>query len=182
MSIKRISSLVLVLLFVLALPVLAQDSDEDTGESMEAVAGTPTEICEASTPAEEPVSRDYAQPEQVLEVGVDYRAVFCTSAGAIYIDLLEAYTPETVNNFVFLADEGYYNNTIFHRVIEDFMAQAGDPTGTGTGGPGYQFADEIIGFLAFDRPGLLAMANAGPGTNGSQFFITTAETPWLNGN
>ena len=87
----------------------------------------------------------------------------------------------TVNNFVFLAREGFYNDTTFHRVLEGFMAQAGDPTGTGSGGPGYQFEDEIVPNLTFDRPGLLAMANAGPGTNGSQFFITFAPTDWLNG-
>src|SRR5690606_36633206 len=81
---------------------------------------------------------------------------------------------------VFLAQQGYYNNTTFHRVIEEFMAQGGDPTGTGSGGPGYQFGDEFVGFLHFDRPGWLAMANAGPGTNGSQFFITTVPTPHLN--
>lgn len=144
-------------------------------------AQTPTELCRTAFPAEEPDTRSYQQPEQVLEDGVDYYAIFCTSAGAIYVDLFETETPETVNNFVFLAQEGYYNNTNFHRVIQEFMAQAGDPTNTGTGGPGYQFADEILDDLTFDRAGLLAMANAGPGTNGSQFFITTAATDWLNG-
>src|SRR5688572_14124487 len=104
----------------------------------------------------------------------------CTDAGAIYIDLLEDFAPATVNNFVFLAQNNYYDNTIFHRVLEDFMAQGGDPTGTGSGGPGYQFRDEFAPFLTFDRPYLLAMANAGAGTNGSQFFITTAETPHLD--
>jgi cyclophilin family peptidyl-prolyl cis-trans isomerase len=96
------------------------------------------------------------------------------------MDLFESVAPETVNNFVFLAQNGYYNNTTFHRVIEDFMAQGGDPTATGTGGPGYQFEDEFAGFLNFDRPGLLAMANSGANTNGSQFFITTAPTPHLD--
>jgi peptidylprolyl isomerase len=86
-----------------------------------------------------------------------------------------------VNNFVFLAEQGFYDGTTFHRVIEDFMAQAGDPTGTGTGGPGYAFEDEVSSGLTFDRGGLLAMANSGPMTNGSQFFITYEETPWLNG-
>jgi cyclophilin family peptidyl-prolyl cis-trans isomerase len=142
-------------------------------------AQTPTEIC-ANAPAEEPTSRDFEQAEQVLEPGVDYRAIFCTDVGPVYIDLLEDYAPITVNNFVFLSQQGYYNNTTFHRVIEDFMAQGGDPTATGTGGPGYEFEDEFAGFLTFDTPGWLAMANAGPGTNGSQFFITTAPTPHLN--
>ena len=94
--------------------------------------------------------------------------------------LYDEFTDITVNNFVFLAQQGYYDSTTFHRVIPDFMAQGGDPTGTGRGGPGYRFADETAGHLTFDRP-LLAMANAGPGTNGSQFFITTAPTPHLNG-
>jgi cyclophilin family peptidyl-prolyl cis-trans isomerase len=86
----------------------------------------------------------------------------------------------TVNNFVFLAQQGYYNGTTFHRVLEDFMAQGGDPTGTGMGGPGYQFEDEFSD-LTFDKAGLLAMANSGPNTNGSQFFITYGPTPHLNG-
>jgi cyclophilin family peptidyl-prolyl cis-trans isomerase len=142
-------------------------------------AGTPAQICAQASTAE-PASREYTQAEQVLEAGVDYRAVFCTDAGAVYVDLFEDYAPATVNNFVFLAQSGYYNNLTFHRVIQDFMVQGGDPTGTGAGGPGYQFEDEFSGFLTFDRPGLLAMANAGANTNGSQFFITTAITDWLD--
>jgi len=141
---------------------------------------TPDQICTEAAPAAEPATREYANAEQVLASGIDYRAIFCTSAGAVYIDLFEEYAPITVNNFVFLATEGYYNNTTFHRVIADFMAQAGDPTATGSGGPGYSFEDEFIGFLNFDKPGWLAMANAGPATNGSQFFITTAVTDHLN--
>ncbi len=133
------------------------------------------DLCAAAS-KDEPATRSFDGPEQVLESGVDYRAIFCTQAGPVYVDLFEDYAPQTVNNFVFLAQNGYYNNTTFHRVIEDFMAQGGDPTGTGSGGPGYQFGDETPGFLVFDRPGLLAMANAGPGTNGSQFFLTTAVT------
>ena len=140
---------------------------------------TPQEHCDAAEPG--PLTMmQFEQAEQVLDPDLDYRAILCTSAGAIYVDLYEALTPITVNNFIFLAQQGYYDSTTFHRVIPDFMAQAGDPTGTGRGGPGYQFKDEPVGFLTFDRPGLLAMANAGPGTNGSQFFITTAPTPHLN--
>lgn len=142
-------------------------------------AQTPQEICDAAEPAEL-TEMQFDAPENVLEAGVDYRAVFCTGAGAVYVDLYEDLTPITVNSFVFLAQQGYYDNTTFHRVIEDFMAQAGDPTASGSGGPGYQFQDEPVGYLTFDRPGLLAMANAGAGTNGSQFFITTAPTDWLN--
>ena len=157
----------LLLLAVLAALSLAQD------------APSPQELCDAAEPAAlTPMQFDQAEP--VLERDTDYRAIICTSAGAIYIDLYEDLTPVTVNNFVFLAQQGYYDSTTFHRVIPNFMAQGGDPTGTGRGGPGYRFEDEPIGFLTFDRPGLMAMANAGPGTNGSQFFITTAPTPHLN--
>ncbi len=143
------------------------------------VPRTSQEHCDAAEPA--PLTMmQFEKAEQALEPGLDYRAILCTSAGAIYVDLYENLTPITVNNFVFLAQQGYYDSTTFHRVIPDFMAQGGDPTGTGRGGPGYQFKDEPVGFLTFDRPGLLAMANAGPATNGSQFFITTAPTPHLN--
>ncbi|NWG18535.1 MAG: peptidylprolyl isomerase [Chloroflexi bacterium] len=141
---------------------------------------TPTDICAGAVPAEDPANRTFTQPEDVLEPGVDYRAVLCTEVGPVYVDLFEELTPITVNSFVFLAQQGYYNNTTFHRVIADFMAQGGDPTGTGSGGPGYQFQDELVGFLTFDVPGWLAMANAGANTNGSQFFITTAPTTHLD--
>lgn len=120
-------------------------------------------------------------PEMQLEEGVDYTARIVTDKGDIVVDLYEEQTPLTVNNFVTLANLGFYDNTNFHRVIEDFMAQAGDPSGTGAGGPGYQFEDEIVPELVFDSAGILAMANAGPGTNGSQFFLTFAPTDWLNG-
>lgn len=119
-----------------------------------------------------------------------------TSQGRVVVRLFPDHAPKTVRNFVELAEGGkqwrhpatgqtsnnkLYDRTIFHRVIPDFMIQGGDPLGTGTGGPGYEFADEIHPDLQFSRPYLLAMANAGPGTNGSQFFITTVPTPWLNG-
>ena len=142
-------------------------------------AQSPQALCDAVEPVEQTMVQ-FEAAEDVLKPDTDYRAVLCTSAGAIYVDLYEWLTPVTVNNFIFLAEQGYYDSSTFHRVIPDFMAQAGDPTGTGRGGPGYQFTDEPVGFLTFDQPGLLAMANAGPGTNGSQFFITTAPTPHLN--
>jgi peptidyl-prolyl cis-trans isomerase A (cyclophilin A) len=122
-------------------------------------------------------------------------AILHTNAGPIRIELFDNHAPKTVRNFVELAEGSrdytdprtgqagsgpYYDGTIFHRVISGFMIQGGDPTGTGRGGPGYQFADEFHGELQFDRPYLLAMANAGPGTNGSQFFITVGPTPHLN--
>ena len=105
-----------------------------------------------------------------------------TNKGLISLNLFYDKTPITVTNFVNLANRGYYNNLSFHRVINDFMVQGGCPLGTGTGGPGYQFKDEFHSDLKHDKPGILSMANAGPGTNGSQFFITHIETPWLDNN
>lgn len=105
-----------------------------------------------------------------------------TNRGAIEIQLYPQYAPKTVNNFVFLAREGFYNGVTFHRVISDFMIQGGDPTGTGTGGPGYQFEDEFKDNPLKHEKGVLSMANAGPGTNGSQFFITHSPQPHLNGH
>jgi cyclophilin family peptidyl-prolyl cis-trans isomerase len=125
--------------------------------------------------------RNFEKAEQVLEEGKDYQALIITSKGTIRVDLYETDVPKTVNNFVFLARNRYYDGIIFHRVIEGFMAQTGDPTGTGSGGPGYEFEDEIVEGLVHDKRGTLSMANAGPGTNGSQFFITFDATPWLDG-
>ena len=105
-----------------------------------------------------------------------------TNKGTIRLNLFYDQVPLTVSNFVNLAKRGYYNNLKFHRVIDDFMIQTGCPLGTGTGGPGYDFEDEFHDSLKHDKPGILSMANAGPGTNGSQFFITHVETPWLDNN
>lgn len=112
-------------------------------------------------------------------------AVMQTNMGTIEIELFEKLTPKTVENFVGLAEKSYYDSVIFHRVIDKFMIQGGDPTGTGRGGEsiwGKSFEDEIVPSLIFDEPGYLAMANAGPNTNGSQFFITVVPTTWLNGH
>ena len=126
-----------------------------------------------------PVQKEEIPMDLTIDQTKNYEAVLTTSMGDIKINLFEKEAPITVNNFVKLAKEGFYDGLIFHRVIPDFMIQGGDPTGTGTGGPGYKFEDEITG-----KPivkGTLAMANSGPNTNGSQFFIVTAEeTPWLN--
>ncbi|HCD53018.1 MAG TPA: peptidylprolyl isomerase [Balneolaceae bacterium] len=108
-------------------------------------------------------------------------AVIKTSKGDINLELFDDKTPKTVANFVNLATRGYYDNLNFHRVISDFMIQGGCPNGTGTGSPGYNFEDEFTPDLKHDVPGILSMANAGPGTNGSQFFITHVPTPWLDG-
>lgn len=120
-------------------------------------------------------------PEMAIDPNKKYSAVMHTDKGDITIELYADKTPRTVNNFVFLAREGFYDGTIFHRVINDFMAQGGDPTGTGAGGPGYRFADEFDPKLRHSQPGVLSMANAGPNTNGSQFFLTHVATPWLDG-
>lgn len=120
-------------------------------------------------------------PEMVIDPSKVYLATLRTVKGDITIELFTDRAPITVNNFIFLAEQGFYDNTTFHRVLADFMAQGGDPTGTGSGGPGYTFEDEIVHGLLFDQAGLLAMANGGPDTNGSQFFITYGPTPWLNG-
>ena len=111
-------------------------------------------------------------------------AVIKTNMGTIEIELFADQTPKTVENFVGLSEKGYYNGVIFHRVIDSFMIQGGDPTGTGRGGESFwggKFADEFVPTLRHDDPGILSMANAGPNTNGSQFFITLVATPWLDG-
>ncbi len=111
----------------------------------------------------------------------DLKAIFETEKGNINVTLFADKTPLTVANFANLAKRGFYDGLKFHRVIDDFMIQGGCPIGTGTGGPGYRFADECCDELCHDGPGVLSMANAGPGTNGSQFFITHIETSWLDG-
>jgi peptidyl-prolyl cis-trans isomerase B (cyclophilin B) len=128
------------------------------------------------------VKKYAALPLMTIDPSAGYTANIKTNKGNILIELFPASAPKTVNSFVFLANDGFYDGVIFHRVIPNFMIQGGDPTGTGTSGPGYRFEDEIDSKLGFDKPGILAMANSGPGTNGSQFFITTAATPHLNGN
>ena len=116
-----------------------------------------------------------------IDVNKKYAATFETSKGSIVCDLFPKDAPKTVNNFVFLAREGFYNGTVFHRVIADFMIQGGDPTARGTGGPGYRFEDETKNNPNKHKVGSLSMANAGPNTNGSQFFITHVVTNWLDG-
>tara|TARA_B100000242_G_C42920152_1_gene426651 strand:- start:160 stop:678 length:519 start_codon:yes stop_codon:yes gene_type:complete len=115
-----------------------------------------------------------------LGVGMSLVAVMETNKGTIRLDLYPEKTPVTVANFVNLVQRGFYDGLSFHRVINDFMVQGGCPQGTGTGGPGYRFADEFVPSLRHDAPGKFSMANAGPGTNGSQFFITHVPTPWLD--
>jgi cyclophilin family peptidyl-prolyl cis-trans isomerase len=121
-----------------------------------------------------------APPSGALDTSKQYGATFKTERGDFTVELYADRAPRTVENFVNLARAGFYDGTTFHRVINGFMAQGGDPTGTGTGGPGYQFDDEFHPSLRHDGPGVLSMANAGAGTNGSQFFITHGPTPHLD--
>lgn len=128
------------------------------------------------------VTKQYSTPPAMtIDPSKKYAATLETTRGTIVVDLFAADAPKTVNNFVFLAREGFYDGTPFHRVIANFMIQGGDPTGTGRGGPGYLFEDEFKGSPRKHKPGSLSMANAGPNTNGSQFFITHVATDWLDG-
>jgi cyclophilin family peptidyl-prolyl cis-trans isomerase len=120
-------------------------------------------------------------PVMIIDLNKKYIARMETENGTMVIELFADKAPKTVNNFIFLARAGFYDGVIFHRVITDFMAQSGDPTGKGSGGPGYKFADEFHPALKHDKKGVLSMANAGPNTNGSQFFITHHPTPHLDG-
>ena len=120
-------------------------------------------------------------PEMQIDTGTVYRVSVDTDKGRIELELYPEHAPKTVNNFVFLSREGYYDGVSFHRVIPDFVIQGGDPTGTGMGGPGYQFEDETKGNPLRHETGAISMANAGPGTNGSQFFITHSPQPHLDG-
>jgi peptidyl-prolyl cis-trans isomerase B (cyclophilin B) len=120
-------------------------------------------------------------PEMQIDTDKPYRCTVKTTHGVIEIELYPEHAPKTVNNFIFLCREGFYDGISFHRVIENFMIQGGDPTGSGSGGPGYRFEDELDGNPLNHETGVLSMANSGPDTNGSQFFITHAPQPHLNG-
>ncbi len=133
-------------------------------------------------PPQGPQQRAFTEAKQVLQPKTDYRARLVTSKGTITVDLFEQQAPKTVNSFVFLALHRFYDNILFHRVIPGFMAQTGDPTGTGSGGPGYRFGLEIDPSLNFDDKGIMGMARTDdPNSNGSQFFITLAPASHLNG-
>jgi cyclophilin family peptidyl-prolyl cis-trans isomerase len=173
-------SIVMAVMGACSMPGMPATTDSQPTEAVseEAPAG------DGAATSLDPAARDgmyTAAPEMIIDPAKFYYATIKSDKGDIKLQLFADRAPMTVNNFVFLAREGFYDNTTFHRVIEEFMAQAGDPTGTGMGGPGYTFADEFWPGATFDRRGLLAMANAGPGTNGSQFFVTLAPTPWLDG-
>jgi peptidyl-prolyl cis-trans isomerase B (cyclophilin B) len=120
-------------------------------------------------------------PEMQIDTDKIYQVTIKSNKGDIQLEMYPMHAPKTVNNFIFLAKEGYYNGVRFHRVISDFVIQGGDPTGSGAGGPGYQFEDELRGNPLRHTRGMMSMANAGPGTNGSQFFITHSAQPHLDG-
>ena len=175
---------------ILGTPTPAAETDAaatdvpPTAESAPAATTVPAATTATAAPANMERRSYSAPPPMTINVSAEYMATIRTNMGEIKVELFPGQAPMTVNHFVFLSEEGFYDGLIFHRVIDNFMIQGGDPTGNGTGGPGYRFQDEISPTLAFDAPGKLAMANAGAGTatNGSQFFITTISTPHLNGN
>ena len=171
---------VVVALLVIAVAAFVLTQDD------EPVAGTGTEMTsDRPLAAVDPAIRNNyfsEPPAMTIDTDKEYEAVIrMADGGEMRLSLFDDEAPITVNNFVFLANQGFYDGTTFHRVLADFMAQGGDPAGTGSGGPGYTFEDELDTGFSFDRRGLLAMANAGPGTNGSQFFITFVATPHLDG-
>ena len=185
----------LLAMFAVAIPLAAcvlETPSPDSSPTPQAAVSAPTLPVQSGTAtAGQPVKQfvdvggvRIAQYSNVPPISIDtsaqYTAVIRTNLGNMDIELFAAQAPVTVNNFIFLATDGFYDGVIFHRVIPSFMIQGGDPLGMGTGGPGYKFQDEFVASLTFDRPGKLAMANSGPGTNGSQFFVTTVPTPNLN--
>ena len=176
-GIKRYSGLGLwiLILLLLVMPLAACGLQAEVSPDFQETEETGEEVG-----AGEELQWD-SPPELTLDLEKVYIATLITEKGNVTIELFSQGAPITVNNFVFLAEQGFYDDTTFHRVLPGFMAQGGDPTGTGSGGPGYQFEDEIIHGVTFNQEGLLAMANGGPGTNGSQFFITYDATPHLNG-
>ena len=163
-----IPKLLITALGILGMVVLACSSDEEPAPASQ--ASSESKPKQWSSP-----------PAMMIDQSKNYTAVFELAKGEEFeIELFADKAPKTVNNFVFLAREGYYDGVTFHRVLEGFMAQAGDPTGSGSGGPGYRFEDEFHPDLRHDDAGILSMANAGPNTNGSQFFITFVPTPNLD--
>ena len=176
--IGRIASGVAILValaLVAAFVILNQDDDEDSAPARDQQEAQSNPGCDAGDPPEND-AQQYDEPasqEQLLADGVDYWATIETSCGTIEVDLLEEQAPATVANFIFLAGEGFYDGLTWHRVITEFVIQGGDPEGDGSGGPGYEFADELPAKSNVYTFGAMAMANSGPDTQGSQFFIVT---------
>jgi cyclophilin family peptidyl-prolyl cis-trans isomerase len=171
---------------VLTLFAVACGSDDPGGQLPTSTVGLPV-LTPTATPTVDPADFRMLEPGDeprppvgALDTSKSYKATIKTDKGDIVIELFDDIAPRYVENFINLSRIGYYDNTTFHRVIADFMAQGGDPTGTGSGGPGYRFNDQFDPAMRHDQAGILSMANAGPNTNGSQFFITVVETPWLD--
>ena len=169
-----------------AVPTNAPRPTSVPNQAVQPTAATSNQARATSAPAgsnAQPTSKQYdKEPELTIDPNKQYTATIKTEKGDIVIELFAKNAPRTVNSFIFLAKEGFYDNVTFHRVLPGFVAQGGDPTGTGRGGPGYEFINEYndpSSQIAFDHAGVLAMANAGPNTNGSQFFITLGPTPNL---
>ncbi len=164
----------LAMVFIITFPIFNFTPDQSQ-------AITPTPEVPIPTP-EQVIAKQYSSPPpMVIDTEKSYLATLETEKGNVKVELYDDAAPNTVNNFVFLAKEGFYDGIAFHRVLPGFMAQGGDPTGTGAGGPGYNFEDEITEELKHDSAGILSMANSGPNTNGSQFFITYTPQPQLDG-
>ena len=172
-------------IFIVTLLNACDSSDTNIVENTPVVVKkdvAPVEVDKSKNQDKEVKMKQYnSAPEMQIDSTKKYTATIeLQKGGEIVIELFADKVPNTVNNFVFLARDGFYNGVTFHRVIPDFMAQTGDPTGTGMGGPGYKFADEFDSSLTHDSKGILSMANAGPNTNGSQFFITFGPTQFLD--
>ena len=169
---------------IAAAVVLAACGGEEESAAEPPAADTPKPAAAQESTESQPVQKPKsysAPPPMTIDPDKSYTAtVQLEKGGEFVVELFAKEAPKTVNNFVFLSREGYYDGVTFHRVIADFMAQGGDPTGTGAGGPGYRFEDEFHPDRRHDSAGVLSMANAGPGTNGSQFFITFVATPFLD--
>ncbi|HEV3472779.1 MAG TPA: peptidylprolyl isomerase [Actinomycetota bacterium] len=173
---RRNTRLVVLAVVILGLIGAVIFTGRDDDKKAPTAADSPAPDADVACGGEEPPEanpQQYNKPEQVLEKGVDYRAVISTSCGDIEMDLFEEEYPKTVNSFVFLAREGFYDGLTFHRIVGNFVIQGGDPEGTGGGGPGYDVPDEFPEEGNVYEFGIVAMANAGPGTTGSQFFIVT---------
>ena len=169
---------------IAAVAVLAACGGEEESAAEPSATDTPKPAAAQESTESQPVQKPKsysAPPAMTIDPNKSYTAtVQLEKGGEFVVELFAKEAPKTVNNFVFLSREGYYDGVTFHRVIADFMAQGGDPTGTGAGGPGYRFEDEFHPDRRHDSAGVLSMANAGPGTNGSQFFITFVATPFLD--
>jgi peptidylprolyl isomerase len=182
-----LSALVVVAIFVALGLMLASNrpgSQTASAPTADAFLAAPTEAsAPAAAPAPAGQQKSYsAPPPMTIDPNKSYTATFTTPRGDFVVKLRPDLAPQTVNSFVFLAREGFFNGVTWHRVLPNFMAQGGDPTGTGTGGPGYTVPDEFTDKVKFDKPGILAMANTGqPNSGGSQFFVTTAPADYLDG-